>query len=57
MIKFESIGDLGATSSDDHQELIGQQIGTLNDGIQPTYGMTAEDMDVENIVITFTWSD
>ena len=55
MIKFTSLNDMTSTMLGD--QYLGASISTSWYGLQPTYGMTADDMNVENIVITFTWSD
>ena len=57
MIIFESVGDVSASSLINSSSMLGIQSGAISEGISPTYGMTADDMGVENIVIKFTWSD
>ena len=58
MITFESVGVLAVTCCDTgNDSVIGKQVDLITEGIQPTYGVMAIDMDVKNIVITFTWSD
>ena len=57
MITFESVGQLSITLVEDIELAVGIQSDESIKGIQPTYGMLAGDMDVRNIVITFTWSD
>lgn len=57
MIEFHAISDLSATKLSGDSKNIGESVGDLNWGLQPTFGMTAEDMGVSSIVIKFTWSD
>lgn len=58
MITFKSAGCVSMTMiCSDYNDSIGKQVGSISWGIQPTYGMTADDMQVKTIVIKFTWSD
>lgn len=57
-ITFESISDISCTMIDDKPGLnIGESIGDLSWGIQPTYGMCAEDMDFDTFIMTIKWGD
>ena len=57
-ITYQSVSSISLTMLDDKPDLeLGCQVGNLIDGISPTYGMTADDMKMSNIVITFTWGD
>jgi hypothetical protein len=58
MITFESMTSIAiTTSSIGSGDVMGQQIGKMIVGLSPTYGVTASDMDIESIIINFTWSD
>jgi len=57
MIKFVSVEYVSMTTIDGCKNIIGRQVGIIADGITPTYGMTANDMQINEIVITFTWRD
>ncbi len=57
-MQHQSIGDMASTLlKGERSEVVGSQVGLLTDGLQPTYGMTASDMNVDTMIIDFTWSD
>ena len=56
-ITLESIGCVAITQSDiGNKSVIGKQVDTIKEGIQPTYGMTANDMGFGAFIMTVKWS-
>lgn len=57
-ITYQSISQLSLTTLDDKPDLeLGCQIGNMSEGIQPTYGMTADDMSFHTFIMTVKWSE
>ena len=57
-IQHQLMGDMAVTLlKGESGEILGRQVGLLTDGLQPTYGMTTSDMNVDTMIIDFTWSD
>lgn len=57
-ITFESISDISCTMIDDKPDLnIGESIGDHRWGVQPTYGMCAEQMGFDTFIMTVTWGE
>jgi len=52
-IVYESSSNVSLTTIDDNEDRhVGCSVGDLNDGIQPTYGMTADSMGFNSFAMT-----
>ena len=56
-ITYQSISDISLTMISGKPDLvIGQSLSSLNEGIRPTYGMTADQMGFDSFIMTINWS-
>jgi hypothetical protein len=57
-ITYQSVSALSLTILDGKPDLeLGCQVGDLNEGIQPTYGMCAEGMGFDTFIMTIKWQE
>ena len=54
-ITYRSVTALSITDIEDIE--IGCSVDTQSEGIQPTYGMTADDMGFSTFIMTVKWGD
>ncbi len=57
-ITYQSISDISLTMINGKPDLeVGISLGAIHEGIQPTYGATAQDMGFHTFIMTAKWSE